>query len=218
LLIKMPSIVTTAHLQTKSKAARDELIKVFHEITEYSRANEPEVLRYITCIPADVSNETSLYMIEEYASQAVSDAHLASQPVQKLLKYFETEQPLTGAPEVFNLNPAIDFQRSITSAPELIILAHFEYKPGKSTNALKGWKDFVSYCEKNEPPVLGYTVMQDEKNSTLRTVELYDNATFVSEVHVGSEAVKANQEQNGADRTGQKGQAKLKVVQGFFGR
>jgi len=147
----MPSIVTTAHLQTKSKDARDKLTAIFNEITEYSRANEPKVLRYITCVPMDTANETSLYMVEEYADQAASDAHLQTAPVQKLLKHFEAEQPLAGAPEILNLSPSIDFRRPTATAATsstLLILAHFGYQPGKTVHALEGWRSFVNYCEK----------------------------------------------------------------------
>jgi hypothetical protein len=97
-------------------------------------------------------------------------------------------------------------------------LAHFGFKSGQAVGALEGWKSLVAYVEKNERPALGYTVLLDEKNETIRTVELYENAKFVEEVHVKSEAVKENQKQNGADRTDEKGVVKLKVVQGFFGR
>jgi quinol monooxygenase YgiN len=43
-----------------------QLLKTFKEITEFSQAEEPTTLRYLTCVPLDASNETSIYMVEEY--------------------------------------------------------------------------------------------------------------------------------------------------------
>jgi quinol monooxygenase YgiN len=159
-------------------------------------------------------------MIEEYADQAACDSHFNTPNVQRLVKTMGSSPPvLTGAPEIYNLAPSTDFKRPAEpDADTLMILAHFEYKAGKSTDALKGWNAFSNYCKEKEKETLGYCVTEDKANNTIRTVEVYKDAEFVSEVHVKSEAVKANQEQNGSDRTGKKGAVKLRIVQGFLGK
>lgn len=159
-------------------------------------------------------------MIEEYADQAACDSHFNTPNVQRLVKTMGGSPPvLVGAPEIYNLAPSTDFKRAAEPDSEtLMILAHFEYKAGRSTDALKGWNTFANYCKDNEKETLGYCVMEDKEKNTVRTVEVYRDAEFVSQVHIKSDAVKANQEQNGADRTGQKGAVKLRIVQGFLGK
>jgi hypothetical protein len=97
------------------------------------------------------------------------------------------------------------------------------YKPGKSSSALEGFKTLVGSLEKTEKSVLAYTALLDEKNETIRTVEVYESADYYDEVHKDAsssfaQAIKENQNQNQADGTGEMGAVKLKVVQGFFGR
>jgi hypothetical protein len=143
--------------------------------------------------------------------------------VQKLIAEFGASEPLIGAPEIFNLNPSVEFQRPVTSTPGLISLAHIVYKPGKGVSALEGFKGLVRSLEKTEKSVLAYTALLDEKNETIRTVEVYESAEYYDEVHKDAsssfaKAIKENQTQNKADRTGEMGAVKLRVVQGFFGR
>ncbi|KAF2435699.1 hypothetical protein EJ08DRAFT_692276 [Tothia fuscella] len=213
-------VITTAHLQTPSKAIRDELIAIFKEITDFSKAHEPGVHRYITAVPVDASNETCIYMIEEYADQAASDSHINQPVVKKLISRMGASPPaLTGAPEIYNLAPVTDFKKPAEPTSDTVmILAHYEYKDGKATDALEGWKALSDYCKEKEQETRGYCVMEDTAKSTVRTVEVYTDAKFVSDVHVKSDAVRANQEQNGANRTGVHGAVKLRIVQGFLGK
>lgn len=161
--------------------------------------------------------------ILRYASKAASDAHFNTPPVQKLIAEFGASDPLAGAPEIFNLNPSVEFQRQISSTPGLINLAHTAYHPGKSVSALEGFKTLVASLEKTEKPITAYTVLLDEKNETIRTVEVYESAEYYDEAHRDastgfSKAIQENQKQNKANGTGEVGSVKLKVVQGFFGR
>lgn len=159
-------------------------------------------------------------MFEEYVDQAACDSHFNTDVVQNLVKIMgSTPSPLGGAPEVHNLPPSAEFVRlGEPTSDTLLIYAQVEYKEGKSANALTGWNDLVSYCKKNELQTLGYCVTEDEKTNTIRTVEVYENASFVSDVHVRSPAVKANQEQNGTDRKSAISAVKLKIVQGFLSK
>jgi quinol monooxygenase YgiN len=217
------TIVTTAHLEFESKESRQKALSAFHKIVEYSRANEPGVLRYIVTLPIDDTKETEIYMIEEYVDKAASDAHLATLPVKDLIALFGQPGILAGAPKVWNITPSIEYARpqlkslTVESSPA-VVMAHFGFKSGTLCHAVEGWKELISYAEKNEPQTLGYTIMEDKESSALRTVEVYESWDFVKDVHLKSEAVKLNGEQNGNDMTGDKGSAKLKPVDGFFGK
>ena len=160
-------------------------------------------------------------MIEEYASQKVSDDHIASPPVQDLIKLFTTSDVLTGPPEVFNTNTVaekISRPPPTVSSNPAIILANFEYKPGTLSHALEGWKDVVKYVESNEDGTKGYTVTAADGGNEVRTVEMYDSWDYVENVHLKAPAIAENQKQNGADRTGNKGAVRLRAVDGFLGR
>lgn len=130
---------------------------------------------------------------------------------------------MIGAPEIFNLATSVEFKRLISSTPGLVSLAHIVYEPGKAVAALEGFKALVGCLEGSEKPVLAYAALLDEENDTIRTVELYESAEYYDEAHKDSsssfaKAIKENQNQNKAYRTGEMGAVKLKVVQGFFGR
>ncbi|KIW03995.1 hypothetical protein, variant 2 [Verruconis gallopava] len=214
-------IVTFAHLQAKDKASRDKLIEIFHEITEFSRANEnPGVSRYVTLIPTDTSNETSIYMLEQYRDQAACDSHFQQPPVQKLVKYMTEESPLTGPPEVHNLNPTIDVRRPITDPQPgmLFLFAHIKYKPGKLSEALPHLKELILAVEKDEPEFWGCTACADTENELVRVVDMFESEKFYDEVHVKSAPIAKFHAANTPLTTGEFGFAKLKVVQGFLGR
>ena len=127
---------------------------------------------------------------------------------------------LAAPPQFHALPAAFSFAReSQPITPEtLVILATFGYKAGRTTNALEGWKGIVQNCEENEKPVLAYAVLEDKEDNMIRTVQVYENAEFVGGDHLTSEAVKKNQEQNGADRDGRMSIVKLKVIAGFLSR
>ncbi|KAF2026464.1 hypothetical protein EK21DRAFT_33570, partial [Setomelanomma holmii] len=98
----MSGILTTARLVFKDSASRDKAIDAFRKIIAFTTPNEPEVLQYVCALPVDDKAGNEIYMIEEYANQAASDAHLATQPVQDLIQLFTTGDALAGAPEVHN--------------------------------------------------------------------------------------------------------------------
>ena len=157
-----------------------------------------------------------------YASEELRLAHLASQPVKELLNQLSPEsEAINSPPQIHVLRPSLSFQRSAVvevSQAQLVILASFGYQDGRTSHALHGWKAIVDNCEANEPQVLGYAVLEDAQDNTIRTVEVYADAAFSSGDHVKSAAVKYNQEQNGGDRDRRKDVVKLKPVAGFLGR
>ena len=155
-----------------------------------------------------------------YATQAASDAHLATQPVQDLIHLFSTTSVLAQPPEVHT--STVTSSKICSPSPEIstnpaIVLAEFEYKPGTVANALKGWDEVVKYVSKNEYWTRGYTVGEEKEKSTVRTVETYESWEFLEKVHFKSEAVGRNQEQNGRDRVGS-GEVRVVAVDGFLGR
>ncbi|PSN59405.1 hypothetical protein BS50DRAFT_640959 [Corynespora cassiicola Philippines] len=196
-------------------------LDAFHKIVEYSTANEPDVIRYVVALPIDDATGTVLYMIEEYASPAANDAHIATPPVQELIALFTSGNVLASPPEV-NTSPIVANKASqpppTISANPAIVLAHFEYKPGTLSHAVEGWKQVVDYVSGNEEETRGYTVLEDKETNCVRTVEVYDSWDFVEKVHLKSAAIGKNQEQNGKDRTGVKGAVHVRAVDGFLGR
>jgi quinol monooxygenase YgiN len=197
------------------------LIAIFKDITDYSYKNEnPGVIRYVTLIPTDASDETSVYMLEQYKDQAALDAHLSSAPVQKLLKFFGDESPIVGAPEVHNLTPSIDFRRPITDPKPgmLFLFAHMVYKEGKISEGLSILQELVSAVEKLEPEFYGCTTSVDKEKNLIRIVDMFESEKFYEEEHVKSAPIAKFHGQNAPLATGEFGFAKLKVVQGFLGR
>ena len=197
-------------------------LAAFHKIIEFSEPNEPGVLRYVVTLPVDDTTGTVLYMIEEYASQAASDAHLATQPVKGLIELFTTGDVLASAPEV-NTLPIVHNKSSKTpptiSSNPAIVLAHFGYKDGTVKHALEGWRKVVEYVEKNEDETRSYTVLADqERGSEVRTVEVYENWEYVEGIHLKNPAIPENKRQNGEDRTGLTGAVRVRAVDGFLGR
>lgn len=127
--------------------------------------------------------------------------------------------PLSGAPEIFELNPNSDFRRPIADpTPDmLLILAHMGYQNGKTTTALPAFQDLISTCEKMEPQFLGCAVCEDKANNNVRVVDLFESEKFYDEVHAKSEAIgKFHESQTMAN--GEFSLVKLKIVQGFLGR
>lgn len=61
----MSSLIVVGHLKATSKIARDQILDQFHQIVQYSRTEEPGVLRYAITVPQDEVDETSIYAIEE---------------------------------------------------------------------------------------------------------------------------------------------------------
>jgi quinol monooxygenase YgiN len=193
------------------------------------------VSRYVTLVPTDSSNETSVYMLEQYVSsctciiktnklrykdQAASDSHLQQPPVQKLLKFFGDESPLVAPPEVFNLNPTIDVRRPITDPKDgmIFLFAHMGYKEGKLSSAVSILKDLISACEKAEPGFYGCTASADKENNLIRIVDMFESEKFYEEEHVKSEPIAKFHQQNTPLASGDFSLVKLKVVQGFLGR
>jgi quinol monooxygenase YgiN len=178
------------------------------------------VSRYIVTLPVQDDTKTDIYMIEEYASQEASDAHIQTAPVQNLINLFTTGDLLAAPPEVHNnsiISQKLLSSSLSVSANPAIVLANFGYKPGTLENALNGWKEVINYVTKNEEPTRAYAILATDGGNEVRTVEVYDNWDYVSNVHLKGPEIAQNQEQNGKDRTGQ-GAVRVRAVDGYLGK
>jgi hypothetical protein len=99
-----------------------------------------------------------------------------------------------------------------------VVLASFGYQPGTTGQAMEGWKELVDYVEANEAEALAYAVFEEAETNTVRSVQLFANREFVTDVHVGGEGIRRNREQNGRWRDGRREIVKARVVLGFLGR
>lgn len=169
--------------------------------------------------PSPSPNQT--HTTRRYTSSAANDAHLATQPVQDLIKLFTTSDVLASAPEV-HISPIVA-SKTFTPVPTIasnpaILIAHVGYKPDTLSHALRGWKALVENVTKNEYWTKGYTVGEDKEGQSVRTVEMYESWAFFDKVHGKGEAVVKNQEQNGRDRTPVHGAVRVRAIDGYLGR
>jgi len=215
----MSSLVFVADLKTKSKEARDESLELLNKVTENAKANEPGATRYLVCLPIDTSDETSIYTVEGYESAEAQVVHRKAAPTETLFKAFAAGL-LTGPPKSYTLPPAASFQRSGVTAPPagaVIVLTTFYYQPGKTSLALDGWKALVAHADGNEPGALAFDVTEDVKGNAVHTVQVFDSVES-ADAHVNGEAIKANREQNGNLRTGERKIVRVKVAYGFLSK
>jgi quinol monooxygenase YgiN len=127
---------------------------------------------------------------------------------------------LAAPPTTHTLPPAASFQRAGLTAPPpgaVIILTTFGYQPGKTSFALDGWKALVAHADEKEPGALAVDVTEDVKGSKVHTVQVFDSEES-ADAHVNGEAIKANREQNGDLRTGERNIVRVKIAYGFLGK
>jgi len=147
---------------------------------------------------------------------------MASAAVAELLKTFGAKPELFGAEtDVYVLPCGPTFTRpSVTKYDDpYVIFASFDYQQGTLDQVVTGkggWSDLVASLEREQQGTLSYTVLADEKANMLRTVEIYESKEYLENEHLKSEAVKANQQQNGAMRTGDNKVWRLKRVTGYL--
>ncbi|KAJ4376018.1 hypothetical protein N0V83_001298 [Neocucurbitaria cava] len=212
----MTGILTTAKLTFKSPEAREKAIDAFRKVIAFTNPNEPEVLAYVCALPVDDTTKTEIYMIEEYASQAASDAHLATQPVQDLINLFTTGDVLAGAPEVHNSFVAAkntsESPVPVSSNPA-ILLVNVGYKAGTTANALSGWK---STGERALSSVKGFHVFvaaEDKESSSVRAVYVLDGWKAAEEFEKSG-----IEKQTEKDRAGGVETVKIRAVDGYVKR
>ncbi|KAK4936923.1 hypothetical protein LTR10_022301 [Elasticomyces elasticus] len=215
----MARIVTVGHLITSSNDARNRVIKALEQIAEYSGVNEPGVLTYAITVPRD-DDGTTIYVLEEYADKATSDAHLASHPVQTLISLFTLQSVLKEAPTVYQLEPVYSFTKPevMRATDPYIMFANISYKAGGATQSFPYWKAVSSTSENNEPGSLLYRLCREEGNADrLHTVEVYESKEYLWDIHAKSEQVRESVTKTKDLRSGLV-HAPLKMVGGFLHR
>ncbi|KAI4709858.1 hypothetical protein J4E89_005087 [Alternaria sp. Ai002NY15] len=207
----MTAILTTARLVFKDAAARQKAIDAFHKIIEFTTPHEPEVLQYVCALPVDDSSRTEIYMIEEYANQAASDAHLTTKPVQDLIRLFTTGDVLAQPPEVHNC-PIITKKTSspvLISSNPAIVLLNIPSKP--DTSAIKQaekWSELSQIVMKSVKGVSSFTVVEDREAKSTRVesvLQSWDSFAAYQEFMVDGR-------RDGADLV------KIRPIDGFVGR
>jgi quinol monooxygenase YgiN len=167
---KMP-INVVGHLQASSKENRDlvniqthnshstqtenknlQLVKILLDIAKYSHESEPDTTQYVVAISNDPTNESDIYIIEEYATQEAFElVHKTSKHFENLLALFISKPELLAVPlEVPVLNPqhTISIKPTINDAKDLlIVVAYLSYNPGAIDEAVDGWSKVVKQSE-----------------------------------------------------------------------
>ena len=205
-------VTVVGRLRLTSKTARDKTIAQFDAIQKYSHANEPGVGKYAIT----VADDDEIVAIEEYASQQVSDEHLASPPVQELIGLFGGGDVLAGPPTVYTLDTVVSVQKA--SGGDLYY-AFAVAKLGSEADRERlesAWRDVAKVAEGEEGTML-YSVLRDPKDGTvLYSVEGYtDKAAFekhCTSTEVGT-LVKTNEEVKG-----EMGFTALKLATGWISR
>jgi len=215
----MSPVVFVADIKTKSKEARDQALELLFKVNENAKSNESGTTRYLICLPVDTSDETSIYMVEGYVSLEAQVIHRKAGPTDALFKAFAAG--LLAAPVTsYTLPPAASFQRAGLAAPPsgaVIVLTTFGYQPGKTSLALDGWKALVAHAEEKEKGALAVDILEDEKGSKVHTVQVFDSVES-ADAHVNGEAIKANREQNGNLRTGERNIVRVKIANGYLAK
>jgi len=129
-------------------------------------------------------------------------------------------QLFSSKPDIYGmtnkLTPSAHLKRpSLKDADDpAIMFSTFEYKPGMTKQAAKGWKDLVKSTEETEPGTLTYAVF--EQGKIILTVEAYESMFYFENVHVKSAAVEEHRKQNGDIRVGAGQIHCLKKIGGYL--
>ncbi|KAF2110312.1 hypothetical protein BDV96DRAFT_650956 [Lophiotrema nucula] len=218
----MSSIVVIAILHTAGGESRQTVIDALGKVASYSKENEPGILRHATTVPRDVSDDKTLYVIEEYADQAAFDSHMAAKPTTEMIANFGANPSLFSAEsEIIMAEPSSSFKRPecAKATDPFIAYASIDYKEGTRDEALQGWKGVASATQDNESDTLSYAIMKNKGNSVnVCTFEVYTDEDFFRKVHAPSKAVQENRAKYGTEyRTSFTG-ALLKLAAGYLHR
>ncbi|KAH7355982.1 hypothetical protein BKA66DRAFT_515729 [Pyrenochaeta sp. MPI-SDFR-AT-0127] len=208
----MAGVLTTARIVCKSTEARDTVIESFRKIIAYTTPNEPEVLQYVCALPVDDTLKTEIYMIEEYASPAANDAHMATKPVQDLIQLFSTSDVLAQPPEVHTCPISSKHTSGIPppiSSNPAILLVNVGYKAGTTANALESWRNFTKSASSSVKELNLSIVVEDKETNSIRAEYVLDSWGAIEGFrYLASEE----------NRTGEVDAVKIRVIDGYIGR
>jgi quinol monooxygenase YgiN len=201
-----------------------QIIAGLAKIASYAQLHDPETTAHATHVSTDpTADPLTVYAIEEYASQAACDAHMSWPPVLEFMEAWKADPGrLSGAPEVWHSNHVVDgFRRSAlakgTEDP-FVVLATLQYSDGRSVeDALSGWEAVVRSTEREEQGTLLYAVGKDvETRNRLTFVEVYESVLYMEDVHVKSETLLRQMEEEQRLRKPELQVHKLRKVAGYL--
>ncbi|KAI8626454.1 hypothetical protein F5Y19DRAFT_446584 [Xylariaceae sp. FL1651] len=213
-------ILVVAYLPMKDIAARNEQIRRLTIASEYGFENDPDTAKYTIMVPRDETDQTSVWVFEEYASQAALDVHTEWPPVKDIIAFMMSENPLAGAPIVHEL-PVTDLsfaREEVTQYGDpYIAVTEIEYHLSIIPNVMPYWKEVVEASRK-ETGTLVYGVYPHPTDpNKLFTIEVYKSKDYLCDVHAKSEAVVENIKDTKDMRKGLK-PIFLKKVSGYLYR
>jgi quinol monooxygenase YgiN len=180
------------------------------------------VTKYSVCIPrAAKPGDTNIYILEEYASQAVFEQHCKNPIISKLVELIMTPGVLA--------SPIISTYTDIVASlsrpagglvnDEFVVWAELNYKEETIAEAEEGWTKVVKATEANEPQVgMYYCLRERERPTTVRMMEAYESEDFFWNVHCKSDVVVKRMEDEERLRVGEVDVVFLKAVAGYLRR
>ncbi|KIW02231.1 uncharacterized protein PV09_06384 [Verruconis gallopava] len=180
--------VVIGKLSTTSKAIRDEYVQHLIALSDYALKSEPEVSQYAIFVPRDEADDKTCWVLEEYATKAAFDTHMASPPVQDMIKWIGSGNILATEPLIRQLDYV---DGMFFSKPEIskvnepyVVFATIEWHPGKRDASIPYWNR-VFQETKSESGTFSYGVMAaKDRPDTLHTFEVYESKEYLWDVHV----------------------------------
>lgn len=121
---------------------------------------------------------------------------MASDGVKKVHQWFKDEKvldpDLQPTLHVLEFIPPLSFNREEVLKHEdpHVIFATLDYIPGGVETSIPYWKAVVETGRDNEPGTLVYGILKDPNTvNRLCTIEAYESADYLRDVHVPSQAI-----------------------------
>jgi quinol monooxygenase YgiN len=163
----------------------------------------------------------NIYILEEYASEAVFKAHCGNEVIPQLVELITTPGVLA--------SPLVSTWSDIASCvsrpaggkvnDEFIVWAKLDYHEEAFEEAVEGWGKVVSETEANEPEVgVYYCLKEREQPATVRMLEAYESEDFFWNVHCKSKVVVSKMEDEERLRVGEVDVVFLKAIAGYLRR
>ncbi|KAF9694462.1 hypothetical protein EKO04_007230 [Ascochyta lentis] len=213
----MSSTVIIRQFVAVSKEARKKVIDALAHVAQSSQ-HTAGILKHAVTIPRDQHDEKSIFVIEEYASQAAYDSHIASRSSEDLLALLAKTTLLASPPDSLSFHVTSSYSRQETTKAKdpYILIASFEYKEDSREAALAGWQNVTSACQHSEEGTFAYVVGKDTKNALrVGSVAVYESEKYFWAVHAKGNAVVDNKTKYGEIRT-KTDLAYYKIVAGFL--
>jgi quinol monooxygenase YgiN len=206
--------------------------------SKYSTEKEPGVYKYCICVPTDVSDEKTVWAIEEcvtpstrshitiadgyrYADKKTLDDHMASPPVQEMIKFMTSNPIVEGTPKIRNLSWIDDMVFTKAEVRQqkdpFIVFAELEFEAGARDGTLKYWNNNLKSSKQEEGCFIYGFLKDPEQPDHIYTLEVYESEEFLMNVHIKSAAVKDTIEKTKDNRKNLV-LSKLKMLDGFLAR